>query len=190
MGPRHLNRLLTALAAACLGLAGGLRADLAQASPFLPPNSAASASGKAGGPSGPVELRCIMSTGHGTECCIYDTTRKSSAWVAVDETGNDFVVKSIDPVGESATVQYQGRSMKLVLRASKIASAGTAQAAPPANPAFASGQPGVPSPADEQKRLDAVAAEVRRRRLEREKASQGGSGAPAAAPQPPQTLNR
>jgi hypothetical protein len=40
-----------------------------------------------------------------------------------------------------------------------------------------------PSPQDEQRRLDAVAAEVRRRRLEREKAAQDAqNGVPAAAP--------
>jgi hypothetical protein len=44
-----------------------------------------------------------------------------------------------------------------------------------------------PNPADEQKRLDAVAQEVRRRRMEREKAvqaTQGGGPVPGNMPPP------
>jgi hypothetical protein len=50
-----------------------------------------------------------------------------------------------------------------------------------------------PSPADEQKRLDAVAQEVRRRRLEREKAvqtTQEGAGGPVPGGTPPPGPNR
>jgi hypothetical protein len=58
--------------------------------------------------------------------------------------------------------------VKLSMRTAKVASAGPASATPPASPL---NQVAVnPSPADEQKRLDAVAQEVRRRRQERERA--------------------
>ena len=43
---------------------------------------------------------------------------------------------------------------------------------------------GTPTPAEEQRRLDAVAQEVRRRRLEREKALQPGQDQQGAAPAP------
>jgi hypothetical protein len=150
------------------------RAELAQSSPFLPANAAAA--GAAAGPSGPVELRGVMSTPDGAAFCIYDTAKKKDAWVGLNESGHDFVVKSADPSSDTVTVDYQGRSMKLTLRAAKVTSAGSAAAAtgvPPVNPAMA--VPNVvlnPTPADEQRRLDAVAQEVRRRRMERERASQ------------------
>jgi hypothetical protein len=177
-------------ASAALGWAASLRADLAPSSPFLPLNSAAAA-GQAGAPAGPVELRGIMSTPDGVAYCIYDTAKKASAWVKLNEAGNDFVVRTADPAGDSVTVDYQGRSMRLVLRASKVASAGVGGAgAAPAGPA----SPPVvlnPSPVDEQRRLDAVAQEVRRRRFERERAAQAAQGgAPAPGAVPPSAPNR
>ena len=166
-------------AASCL--ACGARADLAQASPFLAPNSPAAAAGAAGS-TGPVELRGVMSTDQGTQFCIYDTDRKSSVWVGLNEPGYDFTVKSMNAASDTATVTYKGSSMQLTLRTAKVASAGPAQVSGPAN------VPGRPNPAlapnaaDEQRRLDAVAAEVRRRRLEREKAYQNPGTTPLPAP--------
>ncbi len=170
-------------ASAALGWGGSLRADLAQSSPFLPQNLAA-AGGQAG-PAGPVELRGIMSTSDGTAYCIYDTAKKTSAWVKLNEAGNDFVVRSADPAGDSVTVDFRGQSLRLVLRTAKVASAG-AGVAPAAPNTVSSAVMLNPSPVDEQRRLDAVAQEVRRRRLERERAAQaaqpGGGQAPGAAP--------
>jgi len=187
MGIRHPYRAFWAVlsASAAFGWAGLSRADLAPSSPFLPPNTAAGA--QAGGPSGPVELRGIMPTSRGLAYCIYDTAKKTSAWVGLNEPGYDFVVKSADPSSDSVTVNIQGRNVRLVLRTAKVASAGAAvvavQGGPPGNPALSSTVVLNPTPADEQRRLDAVAAEVRRRRLEREKAAQGAqNGTPPAVP--------
>jgi hypothetical protein len=174
-------------ASAALGCAGTLRADLAPSSPFLPLNAAGA--GAQSGPSGPVELRGIMSSSGGMAFCIYDTAKKASAWVGLNEAGNDFVVKSADPGSESVTVDYQGRSLRLVLRTAKVASAGPGGGAG-AQPAVPGASPPVvlnPTPADEQKRLDAVAQEVRRRRMERERAVQGAQGG-AQAPNGPQPV--
>ena len=177
MGPvRHLLLLSATLAAA-----GPLplRADLAGASPFLPPNAAAAAG--QGGPSGPVELRGIMGTGGGFAYCIYDTAKKTSSWVGLNEKGNDFVVRSADPAHESVTVDYQGQTLKLVLHTAKIASSGLAPVAQPAT-AVASSVVVNPSMADEQRRLDAVAEEVRRRRAERMRALNAASTNPPSTP--------
>jgi hypothetical protein len=159
-------------------------ADLAQTSPFLPANMAGVAAGT--GPSGPVELRGVMSTSQGTEYCIYDVVKRTSAWVGLNEQGNGFVVKSADPASDSVTVEFQGRTMNLVLHTAKISSAGSP------GPAMNNPQGGNaitqtvvlnPSQQDEQRRLDAVAAEVRRRRLEREKAAQAAQeGVPPGVP--------
>ena len=125
----------------------------------------------------------------GASYCIYDVAKKRDFWVSVNEAGHDFIVKSGDSDGEGVLVSYQGRSMKLTLRTAKVASSGSASAVstmPVAgtSPAISSTVVVNPSPADEQKRLDAVAQEVRRRRMERERAiqeSQQGQG-PAGAP--------
>jgi hypothetical protein len=169
-----------------LVLAGTLRADLASSSPFLPANAAAA--GAAAGPAGPIELRGVMSTPGGTAFCIYDTAKKKGVWVGLNETGHDFLVKSADSAADSVSVQYQGRTLSLTLRTPKVASAGPASmptVVPPGGP----GGPPValnPSPADEQKRLDAVAQEVRRRKQEREKAVMDAQNGVA----PPMVPNR
>jgi hypothetical protein len=176
--------LLAALAA---GTAAA-RADLAQSSPFLPANAADT--GAQAGAGGPIELRGVMSTSEGTEYCIYDTVKRSSAWVGLNEAGNGFMVKSADPAGDSVTVAYQGRTMKLVLRTAKVASAGPGMVVQAANPSAVTQTVVLnPTAADEQRRLDAVAAEVRRRRQEREKAAQEALASPngpggAALPAP------
>jgi hypothetical protein len=181
IGLRHSLSVFTMVLAA-LAPTTALHADLAPSSPFLP--SGAAGTPQPGGPAEPVELRGIMSTPQGTAYCIYDTTKKTTSWVGLNESGNDFVVKSADPANDAVTVVLQGRDIRLVLRTAKVSSAGFGSAAiPPGNPGLASSVIVNPTPGDEQRRLDAVATEVRRRRQEREKAAQnlqnGAPGAPA-----------
>jgi hypothetical protein len=163
------NRALALAAVAALGaLAVRARADLAPTSPFLPANATATLAGTSG-PSGPIELRGIMATSDGTQYCIHDSAHKRDTWVGLNEPGHDFTVKTADPGADRISVEYQGRILRLDLHTAKVASSGTA--GPPAITA----NPGIganPSPMDEQKRLDAVAQEVRRRRMERERAAQ------------------
>jgi hypothetical protein len=164
-----------------MGSVGVLRADLAPVSPFLSANSAAA--GAAAGPSGPIELRGIMSTPNGASFCIYDTVKKKNTWVGLNEAGYDFIIRASDPATDSVKVDYQGRSMKLTLRAAKVASAGPAGTGPPnVTSQVLSSVTTNPTPGDEQKRLDAVAQEVRRRKMERERAQE--AQAPGGA-QPP-----
>jgi hypothetical protein len=185
MGNRHPSRGSQAalLAASALALAcRPVRADLAATSPFLPAN--APAAGSAGGPSGPIELRGFSSTSDGITICIYDTAKKRDVWVGLNEGGHDFVVKTADLASDTVSVQYQGRSMKLTLRTAKVASSGPAASAPVAAQNALNQVAVNPSPADEQKRLDAVAQEVRRRKLEREKAAQDAQNGLAQPPPP------
>jgi hypothetical protein len=174
------------LLAAALAVAA--RADLAANSPFSPAGT--SGPGAAAAASGPIELRGMTSMGGNASFLIYDVNKKKNIWVGMNEAGNDFVVKAADPGSDSVTVDYQGHSMKLELHTSKIASSGNAMpptgVAPGANPAVASTAVANQPPSDEQRRLDAVAQEVRRRRMEREKAAQGGQDqAPGAPPSIP-----
>ena len=168
--------------------AGGARADLAANSPFSPAGTAGP--GAAAAQSGPIELRGVTSMGGHASFLIYDVNKKKDIWVGMNEAGNDFVVKAADPDSDAVTVDYQGRSMKLELRTSKIASSGNAMPPTginPANPAVAStAVANAAAPNDEQRRLDAVAQEVRRRRMERERAANGGQDqAPGAPPNIP-----
>lgn len=192
---------LLALVAALNGLPAMLSAQVAAKSPFMPPAGAA-----AGAPAAaaPLEFRAYMDVGGGLQFRLFDPAKKTGVWVKLNERNSEFEVlaKQHDEAQKTLTVEHQGRTLTLALREAKVVSAGSAgQAAPPpvpmpqpANVAPAVTQTVVlnPSAADEAKRLEAVAAEVARRRALREQASQQiGQGAmPAPGPggaRPPAT---
>jgi hypothetical protein len=112
------------------------------------------------------------------------------------------VVKQHDAAQDTLTIEHQGRPHTLALRRAKVVSAGSAPAMmpqppmappPPSNVAPAVTQSVVlnPSPADEQRRLEAVAAEVARRRALREQATQQVSqGVPPPGAPPPGVPNK
>jgi hypothetical protein len=157
-------------------------------SPFLPPSAPAETAPTA---DATLELRGIMAAGSGYMFSIYDSTNKSSAWARLNETGHPFVVRSHDETRDSVTVEHQGRTLNLALRTAKVASAPVnmpqpAQPGPPPNAPQPIGGPVVlnPSPADEQRRLEAIAAEVNRRRMIRQQALQASRQAnPGNQPQ-------
>jgi hypothetical protein len=112
-----------------------------------------------------------MPTAGGYAYCIYETAKKKDEWIGLNEPGHAFVVKSADPAKETVRVDYEGRTISLTLKVAKVASSGPAGAMGPLQGAAPGAFVGA-SAADEQRRLDQVAQEVRRRRLEREKALQ------------------
>ena len=174
-------------------VAGTAGAQPASSSPFLPPSAANVAAPTAGAP---IEFRGIMETGEGMRFRLYDPVRKSGAWVKLNErdTTLDVVVKQFNatPDSETLVVEHQGRTLTLAQRVSKVVSSGSAvqNMAPP--PVLTNVPPAVtqsvvvnPTPADEARRLEAVASEVARRRALREQASQQmGQSQPMPAPQP------
>ncbi|MES2693832.1 MAG: hypothetical protein V4773_10195 [Verrucomicrobiota bacterium] len=180
-------------------------------SPFLPPT--------ASGPAAPtqnasLEFRGFIETSEGMQFRIYNPAKKSGIWVRLNERNDDWnvLVKQHDGGQNTLTVEHGGRTLTLAGREAKVVSAGNAaqampppppQQAQPSNVAPAVTQTVVvnPTPADEQKRLEAVASEVARRRALREQASQTMSQpAPqqaqpqqptnARGPQPNQTIRR
>ncbi|MDO8538989.1 MAG: hypothetical protein Q7S40_01000 [Opitutaceae bacterium] len=174
-------------------LAGMLRAEaqLARTSPFLPPQSSTTAP-TAGAP---LEFRGTIRTADGTLFRVHDPARKAGVWVKLNERENtlDVLVKQHDPNQNTLTVEHQGKTLTLAVRESKIVSSGSAAHPMPAPPQMA--QPVVgpavtqsvvvnPTPADEQRRLEAVAAEVARRRALREQATQQLNQGGAQVPQP------
>ena len=162
-------------------------------SPFLPPGGPAET---APTQDATLELRGIMASGDSYMFSIYDSAHKISAWSKLNEMGHGFVVRSHDVPRDSVTVEYQGRTLTLALRTAKVASAPVNQPQPmPAvingsNAPQPIGGPVVlnPSPADEQRRLEAIAAEVNRRRMIRQQALQASRQA-AGQPNGAQTPN-
>jgi hypothetical protein len=190
--PRTPLFFLPLFAALLLGSVTRSGAQLAQSSPFMPAQAAATTAVTEGAP---LELRGVMDTGSGLLFGIFDPAKKVSVWSKLNEKDHDFLVKSYDATNEMVTVQHGGRTLNLAMRASKVASSGQATAPPPMS--APTGMPTAvtqsvvlnPTPADEQRRLEAVATEVRRRRALREQASiQAAQGqtpvveAPAPAP--------
>lgn len=161
-------------------------------SPFLPP---ASATESAPTPDATLELRGIMASGDSYMFSVYDSAHKISSWSRLNETGHGFVVRSHDLAHDTVTVDYQGRTLTLALRTAKVASAPVNVPQPTQNagpqPPQQIGGPVVlnPTPADEQRRLEAIAAEVNRRRMIRQQALQASRQAAGQANQPPNPNN-
>lgn len=196
MTPRTLSS--TCLVLASLAVSPLVRAQN-QPTPFMPPAAVNAAAPTQGAP---IEFRGFMESSEGMRFRIYDPSRKSGSWVKLNERDSalDVVAKQFDasPDNESLVVEYQGRTMKLAQRQGKVVSSGAAVANMPmpipqpvsnVPPAVTQAVVVNPTPADEARRLDAVAQEVARRRALREQAAQG-INPPAAAPQavqpPPQ----
>jgi hypothetical protein len=123
-------------------LPGEAPTPLAETSPFLP----AGAEGTASADSAVhFELRGIMATAGGNLYCIYDTARKRSAWVGLNEKGHPFTIRSSDPFHDAVVLDEAGQEVRLALRSAKVmplAYAGPAQsAAANQSPAAAGGPP-------------------------------------------------
>jgi hypothetical protein len=172
-------------------------AQIAAKSPFMPPKSAATTGPTEGAP---LEYRGYMETSEGVLYRIHDPAKKTGTWVKLNERNADFDVlaKQHDGDQKTLTIEHQGKTLTLAAREAKVVSSGSAAAARPPvlTPVQTNVAPAVtqsvvlnPTPADEQRRLDAVAAEVARRRALREQASQQlsqGVAPQVAIPQPAQ----
>lgn len=169
-----------------LAVAGPVAAQLADKSPFLPGGVAAA--GAAGG-SGGLEYRGYLEAGGERRFRLYDPARKLGVWVRLNEPNQELGVtaKQYDGHEGTLTIDQQGKVVTLAERQSRVVT-GAAPAAPAPVAAVPTVAPAVtqsvvlnPTPADEQRRLDAVAAEVQRRRALRE---QSAPAAPQPAPAP------
>jgi hypothetical protein len=172
-------------------------------SPFTPPAAAAPAAAPAPAAGGGLEYRGNIDLGDGVQFRLFDPSKKTGVWVRLNQRNEEFdvVARNYDDEQKALTVEQQGRSLTLPMRVAKVVSGGappqmpsgvTAPGAPaPAiNVAPAVTQSVVvnPTPADEQRRLEAVAAEVARRRALREQAAQqvNPTVVPLPAPAQPQ----
>ncbi len=182
-------------AVALAGVATGGRADLIKVSPFLPPQNSASAVTQ----NSEVKYMGWVETPQGTLYRVYDPARKAGAFLKVGEkdTNLDVAVKQHDNDRDTLTVEHGGQTLTLPENDSKVSSSGLLPQMIPSPIGPSGGMPNVspavtqsvvlnPTPADEQRRLEAVAAEVARRRALREQAQQQmqmqTGAAPPAAP--------
>jgi hypothetical protein len=182
MSPRAFTLRSLAVAGVVLALATQSVAQIAAKSPFMPPQGATTTGPTEGAP---LEYRGYMETSEGTLYRIHDPAKKAGTWVKLNVRNPDFDVlaKQHDDEQKTLTIEHQGKMLTLATREAKVVSSGAAAAAMPppvltpaqtSNVAPAVTQSVVlnPTPADEQRRLDAVAAEVARRRALREQATQ------------------
>ena len=191
MSPRALMSLRYLALAGLARLAAVESAAQPSSSPFLPHSVAVANAPPAGAP---IEFRGFMETSEGMRFRLYDPARKAGVWVKLNERDStlDVVAKQFAPEGETLVVEHQGRTLTLAQRVSKVVSSGSAaqnMAPPPpqmSNVPQAVTQAVVvnPTPADEARRLEAVASEVARRRALREQVSQQGNSPPL----PPQQM--
>jgi hypothetical protein len=172
----------------CVAILAHAEAQLATNSPFLPTKSAS----RAPTADAPLEFGGWLETGEGRLYRVIDPARKASTWVKLNERDPalDVIATHHDADNGTLTLEHEGRTLTLPERKAKVVSAGNviqAMPAPAVNVAPAVTQSVVlnPTPQDEQRRLEAVAAEVARRRALREQATQ--QTAPAAVP-PVRTL--
>jgi len=159
--------------------------------PFAPTPGAGAPGQASSTPDAPLELRGIMAVGDSMMFSIYDPSRRSATWTKLNELGRDYIVRTYDAAKDTVTLDYQGRTLTLVLHTAKVASAPVALPPPVAATPPPIGGPVVlnPTPADEQRRLEAIAAEVNRRRMIRMQALQSSrqqiQPQQGAAPPPP-----
>lgn len=157
---------------------------LLQRSPF-----GSTATGQTVAAEGPLEFRSVMVDQGEMFFSIYQPANQTGLWVALNEAGNPFTVRSYDDKTETVTVEFQGRTMALALKQAKIHAFVQKNPVMPQGGAPAPGAPPSAAPAnaaDEAGRLARVAEEVRRRRALRQQ-----PGAPQSPNQlPNQPPNR
>ena len=156
-------------------MAGGLTSTLAaqdynsllQRSPFSVATPGQQATADA-----PLEFRSLLFDHGEYFFSIYQPSTHAGLWVSLNEPGNPFSVLSYDEKTDTVKVDYQGRTLTLSLKESKIQAFVQKTPLPNAT-APVPGAPvpaGVAAPADEANRLARIAEEIRRRRALRQQA--------------------
>ena len=162
--------------------------------PFAPTVQAVAGPGEV--EQGPLEFRGLVVDASGTAYSLFDSAAAKGFWISAEDTSGPIQVKSYDAASGTLEVSQNGKALKLKLKQAVI-QAGQSVAAmmpPPVNPVTPGKQPGIApgGNANDARRLEAVAAEVRRRRALRNAAQNPAAAAqqspaptPAAAPEAP-----
>lgn len=184
--------LLLSAGLCATGLSAADLQTLVDRSPFSPPAGAAATTAAPEVP-GTLEFRGIVVDEQGTSYSVFDATASRGYWL---REGGDGPIrfKSYNAQDTQLEVEQNGRPVKLQMKRASIAAGAPIAIAPPRPASAGSPQPGggpavarAPGdPATDARRLEAVAAEVRRRRALRNAAATGtpAPAAPAATPAP------
>lgn len=164
-----------------LASAAVVPAALAQSSrsPFLPPSTSTSPEVTE---NAPLQFCGYMGAGEDARYCLFDPASRRSVWLPVGGESTGMRLESFDPEARTVQVVHGGRTLTLKLQTPTPAGGGGGggPALTGPLPVAGQGQPNQnlvntvvtnPTPADEAKRLEAVAAEVRRRRALRQAAA-------------------
>jgi hypothetical protein len=164
---------------------------LVDRSPFAPAGQAS------GTPTAPaeaatLEFRGLVVDASGASYSVFDMTAQKGKWLRAGDTEGPMRVKSYDEATNTLEVEQNGRAVKLELKRSLITAGqpGLAMAQQsPSNPGQigANGGPAIGrgEGGPDARRLEAVAAEVRRRRALRNAVRPPNEAAPANTPAAP-----
>lgn len=179
----RLSRVVVRLSFVAAGLwlgagAGGATAQPLARSPFLPPDSGP-APEVAVTENAPLQFCGMLGEGEDALYNIFNPSNRRSQWVRAGQETETFTLRSFDPEAETVVVAQGGQVMTLRLEAAKR-SAGPGGVGPLPMPGANNGAQNAltatvkvnPTQADEARRLEAVAAEVRRRRALRQQAAE------------------
>lgn len=195
MPPLSLLMRRCTLAALCVAGMGSARAELLKVSPFLGPQNTAAAPTQ----NSPLEYRGSMAMGDMVQFRVVDPARRVGTWLKIGEhdANLDVTLKEHDETHDTISVEHAGQSLTLQLKTAKVVSGG-AMPTPimPMSPPTMNVSPAViqtvvpnPTPQQEQERLQAVAAEVARRRALREQAIQQAQAQAQGIQLPPPPVN-
>ena len=159
--------------------------------PFNRPSTEAAAAPVAEAPVENAQLQFCGTFGDGANkrFLIFNVTKNRSTWLALNEEGpTGEVVQAYDPETSAVQVNVGGQALNLALQVATLAGGGARPSGPmptaaQATNALVNTVKVNPTPADERNRLEAVAAEVRRRRAMRQASAQNGQNPGAAGVQ-------
>jgi hypothetical protein len=177
MRAAYLHRLSIVATLFTFGVAHAAN-TISTRSPFMPTVATPEAAPEQQGPTN-IEWCGIMEMNGERYFGLTETEKSRSAWLRLNEEGRGFSVKNFTEVGPTLTVTFNSQTHTLRMKEAKVGvlPPGSFPATPVAvNRPGAAGGPGAPAvsaDADQQRRLEAVAAEVRRRREMRAAAASG-----------------
>lgn len=158
-------------------------------SPFAPPGQSAETAAPVA--QGTLEFRGVVTDKEGTAYNIFDASTNKGSWVRADDENSPIKVRGYDAANGQLEVEQNGRPVTLTLKRATI-QAGQPVAAMGNVPAPNNPNPAGPAQVQrngngsaDARRLEAVAAEVRRRRALRNASRTAPQGQPPANQTPP-----
>ena len=183
-----IRRLLSpALLAAALlhaSVAFAVPESLLRNSPFVPTGGASAAKAPQ---VGRIELHGIFDIDGKPRFSLLDTSTGRGAWLAVGESEGGIRVAAFDAAAEAVTVECEGQSTRLTMKAAEIINIAVPAVASAATPGANTAGVNPAPPANEQEiqeRRAKIIEELRRRRALRQGGQPGGQPGGPPIPQP------